>query len=95
MDTVCGAVFRGGALQIHCDGGFLDGRGAAVFVVHVHHAGLEGVTRLGYQGVDLPNARSALHSEISALQMATAWGKRYLGIIRERAMSGRVRFQFV
>ena len=69
---------NGCSLQIHCDGGFRGGVGAASFVVHLTEPGRTGVKRLGYHGVFLPHARSPFHAEIVALHEAVNWIKTFI-----------------
>ena len=66
-------VEAGWSLQVHCDGGYRGGVGAAAFVVHAHCPAESRVKRVGYCGVFLPTARSAFHSEITALTNAIDW----------------------
>ena len=64
---------KGDALQVHCDGGFNNGAGAAAFVVHAVQTVTSSMTRLGYMGTFIPQARSAFETGLVAITMAVEW----------------------
>ena len=67
------ALRNGHSLQIHCDGGFREGIGAAAFVPHIVEPSLaseNALTRAGYVGIYLDVCHSAFHAEIVALDAA-------------------------
>ena len=74
LDSAIDAVTAGMPLQIHSDGGFRDGVGAAAFVVHAHESRTGTITRIGYSGSFMCSARSAFHAEGSALLAAVKLG---------------------
>ena len=67
------AIQNGRSIQIHSDGGFKSGRGAASFVVHACDPSTGMMSRLGYSGHYMHAARSAFHAEILALLLAVDW----------------------
>ena len=72
-NDVTDKAMAGWSLQVHCDGGYRGGAGAAAFVVHSYSPAGGGVERVGYYGAYLPSARSAFQAEIFALDNAVAW----------------------
>ena len=60
-------------LQIFCDGGYVQGKGAAAFVVAAIHANGESVETkiVGARGLYMTTACSAFHAEVTALDIAT------------------------
>ena len=63
----------GHCLQIHSDGGYTCGAGAAAFVVHAVDVHADLIHRVGYSGVFMSNAHSAFHAEITAIDLAISF----------------------
>ena len=72
------AVRQRDNLQIHCDGGFVAGAGAAAFVIHRVSRRTNTVSRLGHCGVFLQSAESAFHTELSAIESAVNFVRRIM-----------------
>ena len=64
------AAETGYSLQIHCDGGYKGGVGAAAFVVHAIEVDSGSIHRVGYAGRFIAGAKSPFHTELTALDMA-------------------------
>ena len=82
VDAIVAPIRACAPIQIHCDGGFADGVRSAAFVVHAHDVASGSVTRLGYAGFSLPDARSAFHAEVVAMRRAVTWVKEALAHYR-------------
>ena len=70
LGPVVQAISQERCFQVHCDGGYKDGVGAASFVVHAIDPASGVVERLGYRGAFLSRARSAFQAELIALETA-------------------------
>ena len=65
LGFVVDALCQGYCLQVHCDGGYRDGRGAASFVVHRVDPATGVMERIGYNGIFRPTARSAFSGRVN------------------------------
>ena len=68
-------------LQVFCDGGYVQGKGAATFVVCavIDHDGVFKDKIIGAEGYFMSNAHSAFHAEVTALDVATEFLVKLIG----------------
>ena len=94
-EDVFEALSKGYSLQIHCDGGFCAGAGAAAFVVHIVEPRSNQISRAGYKGVYLAAAVSAFQAEVTAIDLATKFVKNTLEVYRDKRMNRKRGIEFV
>ena len=63
-------LHEGECLQIHCDGGYRDGVGAAAYVVHLVEPITGSLHRIGWEAQFLRSVSSSFQAECTAMEMA-------------------------